>query len=145
MGAISANSSRSLRSALRHYGLNFGIAFQMVDDYLDLTGGESNLGKAPGQDISVGEITLPLLNLLESSDKNQRCRLKAMLKSKDSDSLKKIREELADSDAHLYTRRISSSYINLAKDKLKVLKDSEYRRCLLGLGDFILKKGFAER
>ena len=145
VGAISANSSRSLRSALRHYGLNFGIAFQMVDDYLDLTGGESNLGKAPGQDISVGEITLPLLNLLESSDKNQRCRLKAMLKSKDSDSLKKIREELADSDAHLYTRRISSSYINLAKDKLKVLKDSEYHRCLLGLGDLILKRGFAER
>lgn len=143
VGAISANSSRSLQSALRHYGLNFGIAFQIVDDYLDLTGGENNLGKAPGQDISVGEVTLPLLNLLKSSDKNQRSRLKEMLKSKDGNSLEKIREELADSDAHLYTRKISSSYISLAKDKLKALKDSKYRRCLFGLGDLILKRGFA--
>lgn len=145
VGAISAHSSRSLQSALRQYGLNFGIAFQMVDDYLDLMGGEGSLGKAPGQDINVGEVTLPLLNLLKSSDKNQRSRLKEMLKSKDGNSLERIREELLCSGAHLYTRRISSSYVNLAKDKLKELKDSEYRRCLLGLGDFILKRGFAER
>jgi len=145
VGAISAHSSRSRQSALRQYGLNFGIAFQMVDDYLDLMGGENSLGKAPGQDINMGEVTLPLLNLLKSSDKNQRSRLKEMLKSKDGNSLERIREELVDSGAHLYTRRISSSYVNLAKDKLKELKDSEYRRCLLGLGDFILKRGFAER
>ncbi|MEK6563897.1 MAG: polyprenyl synthetase family protein [Candidatus Omnitrophota bacterium] len=145
VGAISANSSRSLQSALRHYGLNFGIAFQIVDDYLDLTGGENNLGKAPGQDISVGEVTLPLLNLLKSSDKNQRSRLKEMLKSKDTNSLERIRKELVDSDAYLYTRKISSSYISLAKDKLKALKDSKYRRCLFGLGDLILKRGFADK
>lgn len=144
VGAISAQCSRSQARALRQYGLNFGIAFQMVDDYLDLMGGENNLGKAPGQDISVGEITLPLLSLLKSSDKHQRSRLKEMLKSKDGNSLEKIREELLCSGAHLYARKISSSYINLAKDKLKALKDSKYRRYLFGLGDFILERGFTE-
>lgn len=143
-GAIYSGCSPSRQNALRQYGLNFGIAFQMIDDYLDLMGGEGSLGKAPGQDISVGELTLPLLNLLKSSDKAKRSRLRTMLKSKDGNSLEKIRKELVNSGASLYTRKISSSYINRAKGALKALEDTKYRRCLLGLGDFIFKRGFAE-
>ncbi len=142
-GAIASNCPSYMQSALKMYGLNFGIAFQIVDDYLDLTGEEQKLGKAPGQDISVGEITLPLLNLLEAVDKAERNRLQGLLRSSRKNYLKKIRAEILASDAISRTKDTTLSYINSAKKELKVLPDSDYRKSLFELADFIVRKGFS--
>ena len=124
VGAIASNSSQPIRNALTRYGLNFGIAFQMIDDCLDLMGQEFSLGKAPGQDINVGEVTLPILNLLKSVSGSQRRKLKKLLRSKDSDCLKEIRRKLDSSNALEVTKKISLSYLDSAKEKLMVLSDS---------------------
>ena len=139
-GAIASNSSRSVRKALADYGMNFGIAFQMIDDCLDLMGQGESLGKAPGQDIRMGEVTLPLLNLLKSVSPSQRQRLKKLLKSKDDGCLEKIRRELNNSNALEAAREISQGYLDLAKERLKVLANSPARECLFGLGDYLFKR-----
>jgi len=139
-GAIASNSSRSVRKALADYGMNFGIAFQMIDDCLDLMGQGESLGKAPGQDIRMGEVTLPLLNLLKSVSPSQRQRLKKLLKSKDDDCLEKIRQELDNSNALEAARSISQGYLDLAKERLKVLANSPARESLFGLGDYLFKR-----
>lgn len=142
-GAIAADSSRPQEFALKQYGLNFGIAFQIIDDYLDLASGEASLGKAPGQDIAVGETTLPLLNLLESVSQEKRRTLRNLLKSRNGDCLKKIRAEFVGSEAPGRTKRTALFYIDSAKEKLKLLSESVYRKRLFDLGDLILRRGFS--
>lgn len=139
-GAIAANSPKPVRKALADYGMNFGIAFQMIDDCLDLMGQGESLGKAPGQDIRMGEVTLPLLNLLKSVSPVQRARLKKLLKSKDDGCLEKIRQELNNSNALDTARQICRGYLESARESLEVLKHSPARESLIGLGDYVFKR-----
>lgn len=139
-GAIAANSSKSVRKAMADYGMNFGIAFQMIDDCLDLMGQGESLGKAPGQDIRMGEVTLPLLNLLKSVSPGQRKRLKELLKSKDDGCLEKIRQELNNSNALEAARKICRGYLDSGRERLKILKHSPARESLIGLGDYLFKR-----
>jgi octaprenyl-diphosphate synthase len=60
-GAVSAGASREQRQALRRFGQDVGLAFQLVDDALDYSGASEVLGKNPGDDFREGKATLPLL------------------------------------------------------------------------------------
>ncbi len=61
MGAVTAGAPPDVRDALRRYGLDLGIAFQIVDDLLDFVGDPRVTGKTPGTDLSQGVYTLPVL------------------------------------------------------------------------------------
>jgi octaprenyl-diphosphate synthase len=65
VGAILGGGTESQRVALREYGLNLGMAFQLTDDLLDFTSSEEMIGKAAGADLLGGKVTLPLIYLLE--------------------------------------------------------------------------------
>lgn len=142
-GAIMAGSDRIAQDALKGYGLNFGIAFQMMDDCLDLIASEKELGKKPGADFEAGELTLPILNLLESVPLNQREKVRKILaKSSCPESFKRIRSMFFDSQAALKSKNTVLNFISLAKDKLNVFPDSEYKNSLFSLADFIMRRGF---
>ncbi len=64
-GAVLCNAPEEAIQTLVSYGYNLGIAFQVVDDILDFTGTEKELGKPTGSDLTQGTITLPVLLLLE--------------------------------------------------------------------------------
>src|SRR5437867_707470 len=64
-GAIVSGAQEEWIEALRQYGYNFGMAFQIVDDILDFTGDESLMGKPVGSDLMQGTLTLPALLLME--------------------------------------------------------------------------------
>ncbi|MDO8586387.1 MAG: polyprenyl synthetase family protein [Armatimonadota bacterium] len=66
-GAIVAGGDESLVKALSEYGLNLGIAFQITDDILDITGDPAKTGKPVGSDLRDGKITLPVLLALQNS------------------------------------------------------------------------------
>lgn len=73
LGAISAGAGQSDRDRLRHYGHCIGLAFQIADDLLDVTGDKTKLGKTPGRDIDLGKLTYPsLLGIDESRRKAQQ-------------------------------------------------------------------------
>ena len=103
---------------------------------------KERLGKAPGQDIAVGEMTLPLLNLLESTKVNKRPTLLRLIKSKDKRSLKEIKKLLLHFDAVCGMKKSTLFYVNAAKATLNILPDSVYRDALIRLADFLLRKGF---
>ncbi len=67
MGAVSAGASPEQRQKLRDYGHCIGLAFQIADDLLDVTGDAAKLGKTPGRDIDLGKLTYPALLGLEES------------------------------------------------------------------------------
>ena len=65
IGAILGGASKEAQEALRDYGMNLGMAFQLADDSLDFTAEEEVLGKASGADLLEGKVTMPLLLLLQ--------------------------------------------------------------------------------
>lgn len=130
--------------ALRSYGLNLGIAFQITDDYLDLMSEKQKLGKTPGQDLQVGEITLPLLHLLESVSNGERRELRQLIDScSNGKSLEKIKEKLKNTDTEQKTRNVVLSYIDTAKKKIQFLSDSPYKKSLFNIADFVMDRGFS--
>ncbi|MFN7147271.1 MAG: polyprenyl synthetase family protein, partial [Myxococcota bacterium] len=64
-GGRAAGATPTQLRALARYGQELGLAFQIVDDLLDLVGDEAQLGKRPGQDLRTGRVTFPLLMLRE--------------------------------------------------------------------------------
>ena len=138
-GAVLADAGVSYKNILREYGLNFGIAFQIIDDCLDLIAKEEDLGKDPGADLKMGELTLPVLNLLsQSKDKN---RILSLMKEKDNaDAFKELRERFVNSKAALKTQKDILFYIGTAKKSLSRLEDSPFKKSLFTLADFMVER-----
>lgn len=137
-GTIIGNHGRGLQTALKEFGLNFGMAFQIMDDCKDIVCEEKMLGKRPGQDVIAGDVTLPFLTLRDVVSQDKRQELENLLQSEvDRDSLTKIREMFINSGAADLTRRTALSYANRAKQKLAELENSDYKRSLNHLADYI--------
>jgi len=142
-GGILGNHNQTVQTTLKGFGLNFGIAFQIIDDCKDIISKEKELGKRPGQDLIVGDMTLPLLTLLDAISQAGREELKNMLESKiDDTKLKRIRAMFIDSGALLKTQQIAASYINCAKEKLETLDDSKYKESFSRLADYIVVRNY---
>lgn len=138
-GAAFANCRQPLQQALKTYGSNIGIAFQITDDYLDLVGDHKVLGKSPGADFKVGEITLPILNLLSGArDKN---RLISLIKAGDRQrAYMEIKQRFLDSKAPHTTKEEVYSYIRKAKKSLRGLENSCFKESLSDLAEHIVNK-----
>lgn len=135
-GAILSDSKVSVQQTLKGYGLNFGIAFQIIDDYLDLIGQAKDLGKSPGADFKMGELTLPVLNLLaQTKDKN---RILSLIREQDSPgAFKELRQRFINSEAHIKTKDDVSYYIRKAKKSLNNLENSCFKQSLFVLTDYV--------
>src|SRR5579859_181235 len=83
-GAIVSNATPEQADALYHFGLNLGIAFQIVDDVLDYTGSEETIGKTAGNDLRQGLITLPLIYALQTQNNGHRDEIRQLTTTKDS-------------------------------------------------------------
>jgi octaprenyl-diphosphate synthase len=138
-GAMLSNSQEDIHGALKEYGLNLGIAFQIVDDCLDLIGGREILGKAPGADFKMGELTLPVLNLLSQS--TDRHRLISLVKQADKqEAFKEIRQGFMHSKALLETKTEVNNYIKKAKCGLNKLGDSDFKQGLFSLTEYVVDR-----
>jgi len=80
VGAIFGGADPQRQSALRTYGINLGCAFQIVDDLLDYLGDEEVTGKAVGNDLKEGKMTLPLIIALKNAPADDKNRLLTILK-----------------------------------------------------------------
>ena len=72
VGGIIAERPAEEQAALRSYGRNLGLAFQLVDDALDYSGEQARLGKTIGDDFREGKITLPVVLALRRGSENER-------------------------------------------------------------------------
>jgi octaprenyl-diphosphate synthase len=137
-GAIISNHGQTIQTSLKEFGMNFGIAFQIIDDCKDIVSGEKSLGRKPGQDAVAGDITLPLLNLLEIVGPAEKKKIKNILETMPSNkNLGTIREMFLDSGALDTTRKTALDYIGKARGQLEELENSDYKKSLYGLTDYI--------
>jgi len=142
-GTIIGNHIESVQTALKDFGLKFGVAFQIVDDCRDVISEASDLGKQPGQDMLAGDVTLPLLALSGSVGQAEREEIRSMLGSaEDRDGLERLKTMLMKSDALSKTQDIAASYTRSAKERLDILADSVYKESLNQLVDYATQNDF---
>lgn len=137
-GAIISQAPEEGISALRDYGYNLGMAFQLVDDILDFTGEEVEMGKPVGADLSQGTLTLPTIVFLECYPDDPLVR--DILGKKDVKNLKLAIDRIRQPCIVKECFDIASDFRNRAIKSLERLPDNDHRQSLIGLVDYSLQR-----
>ena len=137
-GAIVAQEPEEWVEALRTYGYNFGMAFQIVDDILDFTGDEAEMGKPVGSDLMQGTLTLPSLLLMERYPRGNPVQ-KFFARSR-KELLTQAVEMVRESDIPQESYEMARSFCARAHEALSVLPDGPARQALYNLTDYVLER-----
>jgi octaprenyl-diphosphate synthase len=159
LGAVLGKQPKAVEEALAEYGRNAGLAFQLVDDLLDFTASPEKLGKPVLSDLKEGKVTLPLIFALEAvkqaategngdgighahSNGDGRRLVAKVLEERDFQSVRpeQITKLVKETGALERSTKLAREYVNRAKASLSELPDTEYRRALLAVPEFILDR-----
>jgi octaprenyl-diphosphate synthase len=140
VGAIFGGGSPDHERALRTYGMNLGIAFQLIDDTLDYTGEAKELGKAVGNDIQEGKATLPLICALRNGGAKDKKRLREIFSADEipSEAFSEVRDLVIRSEGIEYTRQLAMNRVQEAKDALDVFPPHPTKEILFDIADYML-------
>ena len=127
---------------LADIGRNLGMAFQLVDDLLDLTSSQKTLGKPVGNDLREGKVTLPVSFVMRNGNTGDAERVTTVLQERAFRSVDSgaILRSVEASDGLRKTRAIAESYAIKAKALLEVFEPSPYRDALVHIPEFILNR-----
>jgi octaprenyl-diphosphate synthase len=144
IGAVIADRPAAEADALESYGRNLGIAFQLVDDMLDYSALQSELGKSVGDDFRDGKITLPVVLALRAADERERTfwrRTLEDMEQRDGD----LEEAIALMRRHgtlAATLDQARGYAAAARRALAPFRDGPERQALDDVIDFCLERGY---
>jgi len=135
VGAVLCQSNPPTRKALASYGLNFGMAFQIIDDCLDLVFPADKMGKSTYKDFAQGKMTLPLIYLVRRLTKEDGQKINGLFHKDREEIINLLREyEVVEQ-----SWQKAKEYLSRAKDQLKVSQDSEAKEALFLLSDYLLE------
>ncbi len=141
VGAMSATTNQAYISAMREFGLNLGISFQIRDDILDYEGSLSITGKRAGGDIKEKKITLPLIHSLNQVSSNRAAEIRKIIKNgKDNPDVEEIINFVRENNGIDYAIGKARSYSNNATEALSRLPDSQSKLALAALVDFVIDR-----
>ena len=142
IGGVLGRIGKDREQALREFGFNLGIAFQVVDDLLDYTADETALGKPVGGDLREGKVTLPIIYLLQrgGADADRLIRTvvtdRAVSKEQWRDILRLLRDHGTPDMA--YAKALE--YATRAKSALDIFPPSREKEALVALADYVLSR-----
>ena len=142
IGAILGEVPQEKVDALSDFGMDMGMAFQLIDDNLDYTSREEEFGKKIGIDLQEGKITLPLIFALQHCGPEERSYIQNGV---DSDILTKeaffqVVKIIEKYEGIKYTWAKAKGYVQRAKDHLRLFPNSKERESLCILADYILER-----
>jgi octaprenyl-diphosphate synthase len=140
LGAWSVKASPEAIQAAERYGRNLGLAFQIFDDWLDLWGDDTTVGKSLGTDLVTGKPTLPILRLLETLEKDDRAEVMRILHGDAQHRLELLRPWLEKSDASQYTLEFAERFVSAAISDLDCFPDSPEKIALELLARFSVSR-----
>ena len=142
VGPVIAGRPPAEQQALRDYGANLGIAFQLVDDALDYAADQATLGKTVGDDFREGKITLPVLAAYAAGTEAERAFWRRTIE--DSEQTEADLEEamrlIAAHDAIKVTLDRAAEFVRQAKLGLSLFPDSRMRRSLAAVADYTVSR-----
>jgi octaprenyl-diphosphate synthase len=141
IGALLGGAISDEQAALRDYGLNLGIAFQLADDTLDFTADEKVIGKAAGTDLLEGKVTLPLIKLIQADPCVQEMLEQVMdrggyVNGTRSEIFRQLRKHSILEE----TQSVAREFGQNARKNLEVLPETEYRSALEAIPDFVIRR-----
>ncbi len=141
-GALISDASKEKQTSLSQYGLNLGVAFQMIDDLLDYTFDTMILGKEVGADLKEGKLTLPVIYSLKKAGARDRTLMEKIILNKDfsSDNFETLISLMNKYGGQEYTKKLAAKYVNNAKNAVKKFKNSKTKEILLMLADYTLAR-----
>lgn len=136
--ALLNGGDKSGTFALRDYGLNFGLAYQIIDDYLDLFGEKEKTGKSLSLDLKEGILTLPLIRLQEVlKEKNNKKENNISVTALRKNEVKRL---LLKYNILGYIRGKTEVFLSRAKEKLTFFHTSVYKDGLLKLTEYVCSR-----
>lgn len=144
IGAVVADRPKAEEQALESYGMNLGIAFQLVDDYLDYSAKQADLGKTVGDDFRDCKVTLPIiLAWSRGSEEERDFWLRTIERDEqEDDDLEKAMEIMEGHNTLQDTIERARHYGSMAKDALGIFPDNEAKACLKELVDFCIYRAY---
>lgn len=142
VGPVIANQDDATIKALRDYGMNLGMAFQIIDDVLDYNADRAKLGKTVGDDFREGKMTAPVLFALEAADEKEKAFWQRTLGDKDQNDgdLKTAQNLIAKHEALSKGMDMATRYGDKAIKCLSTLPDNALRKTLEELIPFVINR-----
>ena len=142
MGAILGGASTEEEERLGRYGRDLGMAFQIVDDVLDLTASETVLGKPVASDLREGKVTMAVIHALERCTSAERTKIETVLRDRAFNGVTHadILDILARYDSVEAANACAAQYAESARKALCQFPDSEIKRALLWAPEFVVAR-----
>jgi octaprenyl-diphosphate synthase len=140
LGALYAGASADVAERLAGYGRNLGLAFQVADDLLDLTGDEATAGKTLGTDLDQRKLTLPLIHCLTELPPGDAGELRAILQAGEAATSARVAAALERTASLEFARRTADEFARAARHELRCLPASECRSILEALADWSVRR-----
>jgi octaprenyl-diphosphate synthase len=129
-GAILAQSTAEVETALKQFGLHVGNAFQLIDDYLDYAGDSTAMGKNIGDDLAEGKPTLPLIHAMKHAPEADSRLIRDCIKTSGVDALDRVIEIVKSTGALDYTLQLAQKEADNARQCLAALPQSSFTTAL---------------
>ena len=142
LGAVLAGASEAQEDSLATYGRAVGLAFQIVDDVLDLTATEEVLGKPVASDLREGKATLAVIHSIDHGTARDRQAIQRVLDDRSFEhvSRSEIQEILVRNGSVEYAMALADRYAEQGRQALAHFPDSDFKRALLWVPDFVVAR-----
>ncbi len=143
LGALASGASQKVAAALDRFGRQLGIAFQIRDDLLDLTGDTELVGKSLGKDIEKGKLTLPIIHHLTACAAEDRGRaLDLVEEAEETGDRSRLVAVLRESGAIEYSLAEAGKIVEQARRELEVLPESPARQVLSEVATAVVARAY---
>lgn len=139
-GAILAEASPEAEEALREYGCQLGLAFQLIDDLLDYEGDAETMGKNVGDDLAEGKPTLPLIQAMAVGTEAQAKVIRHAIRQGGLDQLNEVMTIIQETQALSYTRSKAIACARQAQEQLHHLPSGPCRQALHDLAELAISR-----
>jgi octaprenyl-diphosphate synthase len=140
LGANFAGANETVAKQMETFGLSLGVAFQIQDDILDIIGDARTVGKTLGIDVEKGKMTLPMIHFMRHAPAEHQALLRSLLESREPDKVEKIRNLIVPSRSIAYAQQRARELVDRARSALLSLPDSDARRALDTMAEFVVSR-----
>ncbi len=140
LGARFAGATDAQIAQFQTFGRSIGTAFQIQDDILDIIGDARTVGKTLGIDVEKGKMTLPMIHFMKTAPAEHQHLLRSLLERNDADKAERIRNLILPSHSIDFARDRAKAYVDRARGALVDLPDTDARRVMDLMAEFVISR-----